>query len=46
LQNPDPPQVQIQKWITAHRPAVIASAAGILVLLMILRKITRPKFES
>lgn len=46
LENPDPPQVKIQKLLTAHRPAAIAAVAGILALLIIIRKITRPKYES
>jgi hypothetical protein len=46
LQNPDPPLVKIQKLVTAHRPAVIAAVVGILALLIIIRKITRPKYEK
>jgi hypothetical protein len=46
LENPDPPLVKIQKLLTMHRQAVIATSVGIIVLLIIIRMLTRPKYES
>lgn len=46
LENPDPPQVKIQKWIVSHKPAVIGLAFALLVVLVVVRKISTPKYSN
>jgi hypothetical protein len=46
LEHPDPPLVKIQKLLDLHRQAIIAIGVGIVVLLIIIRMLTRRKYES
>jgi hypothetical protein len=46
LEHPDPPLTKIQKWITAHKPAVATAVGILLVILVIIRKRRAPEFEN
>jgi hypothetical protein len=46
LANPDPPVVRIQKWIVSHKPAVVGGLVGLLVILMLIRRLRKPRFEN
>jgi hypothetical protein len=46
LTNPDPPLLRIQKWVIAHKPATVGILAGLLVVLMLVRRLRKPQFEN
>jgi hypothetical protein len=46
LANPDPPFVRIQKWILSHKPAAVGVLVGLLVILSLMRRLRKPKFEN
>jgi hypothetical protein len=46
LANPDPPVVRIQKWIMSHKPAVVGGLVGLLVILSLIRRLRKPRFEN
>jgi hypothetical protein len=46
LTNPDPLTIRLEKWFIAHKPADVAMAAGLLVLLVLIRKLRKPQLET
>lgn len=46
LANPDPPLTRIHRWITAHKPVVVAMVGVLLVTLIFVRKRRAPEYEN